>query len=117
VEVDTYFDCQTSYFKKGQNKSLILNHEQIHFDITEIYARKFIQRLHYEIKNFKDLLKKVELIGDEVNQELQLKQEAYDAAVYSDLTQQSHWDEWTETALKQLVRHKAKTIGRPYRTD
>jgi hypothetical protein len=117
VEVDTYFDCQTSYFKKSPNNSLILNHEQIHFDITEIYARKFIQRLEYEIKSFKDLLKKVERIGDEINQELQLKQDAYDAAVYSDLSQQSHWDEWTETALEELVMHKTKTMSRPYKTD
>lgn len=117
VEVDTYFDCQTSYFKNGNNQALILNHEQIHFDITEVYARKFIQRLQYEIKDFKDLLKRVEQIGDEVNQELQLKQEAYDVAVYSDLSLQSHWDEWTESALQELVIYKTKIISRPYKAD
>ncbi|MCK0190245.1 hypothetical protein [Arenibacter sp. F20364] len=117
IEVNTYFDCHSSYFKNGHNHALILNHEQIHFDITEIYARKFIQRLHYEIKNFNDLVKKAELIGDEVNQELQLKQDAYDAAVYSNLSKQSYWDKWTETALKELVMYKTKTISRPYKGD
>ena len=115
VEVDTYFDCTTSYFKNNKNKSLILDHEQIHFDITELYARKFTQRLQHEIKNYKDLIKKVERIGDEVHQELQLKQEAYDTDVQSDYSQQSYWDEWTENGLKNLAQYKNKTISRPYK--
>ena len=117
IEVDTYFDCKASYFKNNKNQSLVLNHEQIHFDITELYARKFIQRLQIEIKNYKDLIKKVERIGDEVNQELQLKQDAYDTDVYSDFSQQSYWDEWTETRLKELAMYKNKTVSRPYKED
>ena len=117
VEVDTYFDCELSYFKNNKNQSLVLNHEQLHFDITELYARKFIQRLHQEIKNFEDLIKNVERIGNEVNKELLLKQEAYDKAVYSDLSQQSYWDKWTETGLRELDMYNSKTISRPYRKD
>ena len=117
VEVDTYFDCQLSYFKNNKDQSLVLNHEQLHFDITEVYARKFIKRLHHEVKSFKDLVKKVERIGNEVNKELQLKQEAYDTAVYSDLSKQSYWDEWTETALEELDMYNNKTISRPYKKD
>ena len=117
VEVDTYFDCELSYFKDNKNQALVLNHEQLHFDITELYARKFIQRLHHEVKNFKDLVKKVELIGNEVNKELQLKQDTYDTAVYSDLSKQSYWDEWTETGLRELDMYKNKTISRPYKED
>ena len=117
VEVDTYFDCELSYFKNNKNQSLVLNHEQLHFDITELYARKFIQRLHQEIKNFEDLIKNVERIGNEVNKELLLKQEAYDKAVYGDLSQQSYWDKWTETGLRELDVYNSKTISRPYRKD
>lgn len=117
VEVDTYFDCELSYFKNNKNQSLVLNHEQLHFDITELYARKFIQRLHQEIKSFEDLITNVERIGNEVNKELLLKQEAYDKAVYSDLSQQSYWDEWTETGLRELDTYNSKTISRPYRKD
>ena len=117
VEVDTYFDCELSYFKNNKNQSLVLNHEQLHFDITELYARKFIQRLHQEIKNFEDLITNVERIGNEVNKELLLKQEAYDKAVYSDLSQQSYWDKWTETGLRELDMYNSKTISRPYRKD
>ncbi|MDO6604868.1 hypothetical protein [Arenibacter palladensis] len=117
VEVDTYFDCELSYFKNNKNQSLVLNHEQLHFDITELYARKFIQRLHQEIKSFEDLITNVERIGNEVNKELLLKQEDYDKAVYSDLSQQSYWDEWTETGLRELDTYNSKTISRPYRKD
>ena len=117
VEVDTYFDCELSYFKNIKNQSLVLNHEQLHFDITELYARKFIQRLHQEIKSFEDLIKNVERIGNEVNKELLLKQEAYDKAVYSDLSQQTNWDEWTEVGLRALDIYKNKTISKPYKED
>lgn len=117
IEVDTYFNCNLSYFKDNENQSLVLHHEQLHFDITELYARKFTQRLHREVTNFKDLVKKVEQIGDEVDKELQLKQGAYDTDVHNDLSQQSHWDEWTKKGLKELDRYKHKTIGRPYGTD
>jgi hypothetical protein len=63
------------------------------------------------------LIKNVERIGNEVNKELQLKQEAYDTAVYSDLSQQSYWDEWTETALEELAMYNNKTISRPYKKE
>lgn len=117
VEVDTYFDCELSYFKNIKNQSLVLNHEQLHFDITELYARKYIQRLHQEIKSFEDLIKNVERIGNEVNKELLLKQEAYDKAVYSDLSQQTYWDKWTEVGLRALDIYKNKTISKPYKED
>ena len=117
VEVDTYFDCELSYFKNIKNQTLVLNHEQLHFDITELYARKFIQRLHQEIKSFEDLIKNVERIGNEVNKELLLKQEAYDKAVYSDLSQQTYWDKWTEVGLRALDIYKNKTISKPYKED
>jgi len=117
VEVDTYFNCELSYFKNNKNQSLVLNHEQLHFDITELYARKFTQRLQLEVKSFKDLVKNVERIGNEVHKELQLKQDAYDTDVYSDLSQQSSWDEWTKMGLKELDIYKNKIISRPYRLD
>ncbi|MDX1766848.1 MAG: hypothetical protein R3294_02275, partial [Arenibacter troitsensis] len=82
-----------------------------------LYARKFIQRLHQEIKSFEDLIKNVERIGNEVNKELLLKQEAYDKAVYSDLSQQTYWDEWTEVGLRALDIYKNKTISKLYKED
>ncbi|RTE53011.1 hypothetical protein EHW67_12570 [Arenibacter aquaticus] len=115
VEVDTYFDCESSYFKKNQNQAMVLDHEQLHFDITELYARKFVKRLHNEIVNFQDLVKNAERIGDEVNKELQSKQQEYDAAVYKDLSKQSFWNEWTATALKKLAPYKTKKLNKPYK--
>lgn len=115
VEVDTYFDCESSYFKKNQNQAMVLDHEQLHFDITELYARKFVKRLHNEIVNYQDLVKNAERIGDEVNKELQSKQQEYDAAVYKDLSKQSFWNEWTATALKKLAPYKTKKLNKPYK--
>lgn len=115
VEVDTYFDCESSYFKENLNQAMVLDHEQLHFDITELYARKFVKRLHNEIGNYQDLLKNVERIGDEINEKLQSKQQEYDASVYTDLSKQSLWKEWTATALKKLSSFKTKKLSKPYK--
>lgn len=44
MEVDARFDPATSWVKRGASKAL-LKHEQLHFDITEIHARKM--RKHF----------------------------------------------------------------------
>lgn len=115
IEVDTYFDCKSSYFKDNLNQAIVLEHEQLHFDITELYARKFVKRLQNEITDFQDLIKNVERIGDEVNKKLQFKQQEYDSAVYADLSIQSFWNEWTATALKKLAPFKTKKLSKPYK--
>jgi hypothetical protein len=43
VEIRTIFFCHDSYFKIKEDSIYILAHEQLHFDISELYARKFAQ--------------------------------------------------------------------------
>lgn len=40
------FDRKRSWVKAGEPDSLLLAHEQLHFDITEIYARKLMHKLN-----------------------------------------------------------------------
>lgn len=40
------FDQKRSWVKAGHHDSLLLAHEQLHFDITEVYARKLTKKLN-----------------------------------------------------------------------
>jgi hypothetical protein len=40
------FDQKRSWVKAGEPDSTLLAHEQLHFDITEVYARKLMQKLN-----------------------------------------------------------------------
>lgn len=113
-EVDTYFDCQASYFKTSQNDNFNLSHEQLHFDITELYARKFVQRVASEITNFQDFRLKAEKIGDEMTRQLQVEQDAYDTEVYSNLERQQIWDEKIQNELNDLSMYQKKSISKPF---
>ena len=41
TEVNAYFYPEESWFDKKRSNPYILKHEQLHFDITELFARKF----------------------------------------------------------------------------
>lgn len=45
VEVKNYFDSKLSWTKNKESSSL-LAHEQLHFDITELYTRKIRKKLN-----------------------------------------------------------------------
>lgn len=46
VEVVSFFDCSRSWFDKSHLDNDILEHEQIHFDITELIARRLRKKIH-----------------------------------------------------------------------
>lgn len=49
VEIEAFMEPDKSYVKKGMETEYLLNHEQRHFDIAELYARK----LRMEISKMK----------------------------------------------------------------
>ncbi|NER12241.1 DUF922 domain-containing protein [Leptobacterium flavescens] len=78
-EVKTYFYPQSSWYKKELSDSIVLSHEQLHFDITELHARKLRKRIE-EGSFTADVKAEVRAIYAEVNDALRLKQRAYDNA-------------------------------------
>jgi hypothetical protein len=59
VEVKAIFACNKSWArKKAKESDYLLNHEQRHFDIAELYARKIRQALSSQrvtVKNYKQI--------------------------------------------------------------
>lgn len=50
VEVVSFFDCSRSWFDRSHLDNDILEHEQIHFDITELIARRLRNKIHLHSK-------------------------------------------------------------------
>ncbi|KPM31522.1 Hypothetical protein I595_2009 [Croceitalea dokdonensis DOKDO 023] len=78
-EVNAYFYPNASWYKPEVCDSLILSHEQLHFDITELYARKmrielrkttFTENVKSEVKKiYKRILKELSDVQDQYDWE------------------------------------------------
>ncbi len=76
-EVKTFFYPQESWYKPEICDSLVLSHEQLHFDITELFARKMRRKLNQS--TFSDNVKaEVRNIYNSILSELNAYQERYD---------------------------------------
>lgn len=68
---------QLSWSYKNKQSDYILQHEQLHFDITELYARLFRKRLSDEVKSLRDI-KKINAIGKQILSDWDKEQKNYD---------------------------------------
>lgn len=103
-EVNAYFYPNESWYKPEVCDDLILSHEQLHFDISELFARKMRNKL--QRTSFSDNVKaEIRKIYRETLEELQKFQEQYD------------WEtSFSRNAQKQLEWNKkiAEALGKPY---
>ena len=106
VEVETFFDCSNSYFKPSEQDSAILAHEQIHFDISELYARRFLKKVKSEITTNKEFLSQHGQLYKSTFDKMVLKQDEYDTEVYADRTKQIKWQKWIKTELEKYKDSK-----------
>lgn len=100
-EVSTYFYPQKSWYQSSLCDSVILEHEQLHFDISELYARKLKNRL--ESREYsKNVKVEVRKIYKKVVEELNDFQNKYDAETNfsRDREKQIVWQATIVAALK-----------------
>ena len=92
TNVLTHFYPEQSWFKVKEADAHVLGHEQLHFDITELYARKFRQRIS-ELKVSNAIDGQLKRLHETIKRELTSKQDAYDAETdYSrNIEQQAKW--------------------------
>lgn len=115
LQVETVFDTKLSYFKADEDSLFVLSHEQLHFDISEMYARKFVKRVRDEIRLNADLESKLGKIYSEIILELQVEHDRYDTEVYSDSTKQSAWNRIIKERLEQLSEFEQKRVLIPHK--
>jgi hypothetical protein len=103
VDIRVYFDKKLSYFKRDEFESYVLRHEQVHFDISELYARKFISRAKSELTNLAKWNLGHEELYKEIREELFLEQDRYDSEVYADTSLQAGWTNRIALELDSLL--------------
>lgn len=101
-EISTHFYPNKSWYQPELCDDVILGHEQLHFDISELYARKMRKRLA-NTKLTKNVKAEVKSIYREILKELDDFQNAYDDETNfsRNLEQQLIWNEKITKALKK----------------
>jgi len=99
--VHTFFYPNKSWYHAEVCDEVILSHEQLHFDITELFARK-MRRLLAETKFTKNVKSEVRAIYRRINNELAEFQNLYDDETNfsRDKEKQFLWNKKIEDALK-----------------
>lgn len=111
-EISCVFYKSKSCVKIDEVSSYILNHEQGHFDIAEIYARKLRKAL-FEYSFSKNTTKEeIETLCRKFISEMEKFQDEYDKITrYSrDEDEQELWDQQIEVELKQLINFRNPNI-------
>lgn len=100
-KVDTFFYPTKSWYQPVLCDEVILSHEQLHFDISEHYARKLKRRLNDESFTYGNVKAKVKSIYREINTELNDFQNQYDDETNfsRDREKQQEWIVKIEKAL------------------
>lgn len=102
-KVDTYFYPNKSWYQPELCDAVILSHEQLHFDISELYARKLKERLSKAKYTRKNVKTKVKAIYRKINEELNDFQNKYDNETNfsRDREQQAIWNEKIAKTLRK----------------
>lgn len=106
--VEAQFYPLKSWFIKEKVTAVILNHEQLHFDITELHARKFRKALK-ELRVQSDLKYQIQRLYTQINQDLNQMQKRYDQETNHSINTnlQRQWEQHILEELKKLDRFKS----------
>jgi Fe-S cluster biosynthesis and repair protein YggX len=106
-DVFSYMDSKSSWSKHLKQTTYLLNHEQLHFDISELHAR-ILKKAFQETKFPKDPLKEIEKIFNRISKERQEMQNKYDRESdhSKNSAQQAKWEEFVGQQLINLDAYK-----------
>ena len=107
VIVEARFYPNQSWYRKKHVNSVVLAHEQLHFDITELHARKLrkqIAEANFTIKIKREISK----LHNTVNKQLKEMQNKYDRdSDYSrSIETQKKWQAFVKRELDKLSKYK-----------
>ncbi|MEZ4885989.1 MAG: hypothetical protein R3E32_14740 [Chitinophagales bacterium] len=105
IDVEANFRINDSWVRPEAMNEYYLNHEQLHFDITELYARKFREAVGNRLFTC-DQVDDFEVIADRVLDAWRLMEQKYDLETHfsHDLEMQREWYVYIHS---QMVDYKA----------
>lgn len=107
TNVHAHFYPERSWYKKGVADDHVLKHEQLHFDITELYARKFRQRIN-QLNVSNSIKRTLKNLHQEINKELEMMQDKYDEETdfSRNFEQQAKWETYIAEELRKHSKYK-----------
>lgn len=108
TSVEAHFYPNQSWYIKDKENAYVLAHEQLHFDITELYARKFRQQLS-RLKVNRKIKEQMNRMHVEINEALNETQRRYDAESNHSINieKQKYWENFIVAELKALEKYKS----------
>lgn len=107
--VEAQFYPEKSWYLKDRADDNTLSHERLHFDITELHARKFRKRIG-NTKFTNNINREMELIYKAINEELTAMQNLYDEETNhsQNLEAQRQWESRITIALEKLAYYSSR---------
>lgn len=110
VATTSIFYPRSSYFKRSNRDEEVLHHEQLHFDITELYARKFIADIVQDSFLRRSVVSDINYRFKTLNTEWRDYQDKYDSEVYADESLQTVWGERVGRQLDSLATYANRRV-------
>ncbi len=113
VEILTFFDRKKSWVKKNKNTDYLLNHEQKHFDLTEVYALMLMREIaDYKFSSGRNKYKEINKLYAKIYKQLMKEQNNYDKETnHSKIKEkQEAWDKKIEGELGELIKYNNSKI-------
>ena len=108
TKVDAHFYPEQSWYKPERVNNHVLGHEQLHFNITELFARKFRQRMAALIVSI-NIKNELRTLHKSIQKELAQLQDLYDReADYSrNIENQAKWEAYIASELEKFSKYKS----------
>jgi lipopolysaccharide export LptBFGC system permease protein LptF len=102
ITIKTFFDKNKSWVKDRTDE--LLAHEQLHFDITELWARKFRQKISGKTFSFKTFQKELKAIQSEIYKGSKDMQTDYDKETQHSIVvaSQKKWEKKIKADIESL---------------
>lgn len=107
--IEAVFIPQKSWVNKSDKTELLLRHERLHFDITELHARMFRKQVA-ERKLYCNQYKDFEKISEQINKQWETCQNLYDKETNHSINEheQKKWDKKIREELANLEKYALK---------
>ncbi len=108
TQVHAHFYPEQSWYKPKLADAHILEHEQLHFDITELFVRKFRYRIS-KLKVSNSIRTTLKHLQNSINKELEKVQDNYDRETNNSINigAQAKWKVYIATELKKFSNYKS----------
>ncbi|NND77094.1 MAG: hypothetical protein HKN39_02790 [Flavobacteriales bacterium] len=106
VRIYSYFDGKQSWVDRSELNGKLLAHEQLHFDITEVYTRKFRQAVQEKNYNTVDqLVETLSKLFKEMNDQVNKQHDFYDKETGHSINE-AEQEKWESKVAKELKVHE-----------